>query len=128
MRLILSESQIANILKKKYNFDLDGKVKKITKFEQLPEKVGMLLGKGPFTQYLNVNLKSSGEITPFYLIDFGRDTEKEENKFLYHEGPPNELVKIDNRRLNLYNEKKFREEFDIPNIGFSLTEIFDLFT
>ncbi len=69
MRLILSESQIANLLKKKYNFDLDGKVEKITEFEQLPEEVRRALGKGPFNQYLNMNVKSSGKITPFYFIN-----------------------------------------------------------
>lgn len=117
MKIILSQSRLKEILKNKFNFDLESRVKKITEYDELPEDL-QIIKRAMFHYYLSV---IPGVERPFYLID---------NEYLYHgAGPKEELVKLNPRKNDFITVsiEELREKYNMPNIGLPLSEILDVY-
>ena len=124
MKVVITESKLINFFKNKYGFDFSGRVQKITDHKDLPNKFRWF-SKQFFDSYLNI---VPGEIRPFYVINDGN------KQYLYHISnvPQDDLV--DGRNEDMVDERArrvsidaFKKSNNIPNIGISLTDIFDVY-
>ena len=124
MKIIITESKLVNLFKQRYGVDLSGRVQKITDHSELPNKFKWF-SKKFFDTYLNF---TPGQITPFYLI------EADGKLYLYHNRTLSGNVDEDmideemvDERGRIVNVETFRKSNNIPNIGISLPDFFDMY-
>ena len=125
MKIIITESKLINFFKNKYGFDFSGRVKKISDHKDLPNRFRWF-NKKFFDSYLN---RIPGEIRPFYVINNGNQ------QYLYHfsnipqEDLDDMIVDEDmvDERGRIVSVDDFKKSNNIPNIGISLPDIFDMY-
>jgi hypothetical protein len=123
MKIIITESKLINLFKQRYGFDFSGHVKKIFDHKDLPERFRWF-SKKFFDFYLNI---IPGEISPFYLISV------DNKQYLYHFSNPtkdiSDMVDDDmiDERGRTVNIDDFKKSNNVPNIGLSLKDIFDMY-
>jgi hypothetical protein len=124
MKIIITESKLVNLFKQRYGVDFSGRVQKITDHSELPNKFKWF-SKKFFDAYLNF---TPGQITPFYLI------EADGKLYLYHNRPLSGNVDEDmideemvDERGRIVNVETFKKSNNIPKIGLSLSDFFDMY-
>jgi hypothetical protein len=124
MKIIITESKLVNLFKQRYGVDFSGRVQKITDHSELPNKFKWF-SKKFFDSYLNF---IPGQITPFYLI------EADGKLYLYHKrtlsGDIDEDMideEIIDERGHIVSVNGFKKSNNIPNIGISLSDFFDMY-
>jgi hypothetical protein len=125
MKIIISESKLVNLFKQRYGVDFSGRVQKITDHKDLPNRFRWF-SKKFFDSYLN---RIPGEIMPFYLINDGN------KQYLYHfsnipqEDLDDMIIDEDmvDERGRIVSVEDFKKSNNIPNIGISLPDIFDMY-
>ena len=125
MKIIITESKLVNLFKERYGVDFSGRVQKITDHKDLPNRFRWF-SKKFFDSYLN---RIPGEIRPFYLINDGN------KQYLYHfsnipqEDLDDMIIDEDmvDERGRTVSVEDFKKSNNIPNIGISLPDIFDMY-
>jgi hypothetical protein len=124
MKIIITESKLVNLFKQRYGVDFSGRVQKITDHNQLPNKFKWF-HKNFFDSYLNF---IPGQITPFYLI------EADGKLYLYHKRTLSGNIDEDmideeivDERGQIVSVNGFKKSNNIPNIGLSLSDFFDMY-
>jgi hypothetical protein len=125
MKIIITESKLVNLFKQRYGVDFSGRVQKITDHSELPNRFRWF-SKKFFDSYLN---RIPGEIMPFYLINDGN------KQYLYHfsnipqEDLDDMIIDEDmvDERGRIVSVEDFKKSNNIPNIGISLPDIFDMY-
>lgn len=124
MKIIITESKLINLFKQRFGVDFSGRVKKITDHNDLPNKFKWFT-KNMFDAYLNFVPE---QITPFYLIEADGKLYLYQNKRITRDIEKNmsseEMV---DERGNTVNVESFRKSNNIPNIGLSLPDFFDMY-
>ena len=124
MKIIITESKLINLFKQRYGVDFSGRVKKITDHNDLPNKFKWF-SKKLFDIYLNF---TPGQITPFYVIEADGMLYLYQNKKIPGDMEENmhseEMV---DERGNTVNVESFKKSNNIPNIGISLPDFFDMY-
>jgi hypothetical protein len=124
MKIIITESKLVNLFKQRYGVDLSGRVQKITDHSELPNKFNWF-SKKIFDIYLNF---TPGQITPFYLIEADGKLYLYQNKKIdanmYEDMHSEEMV---DERGRIVNVETFKKSNNIPNIGISLPDFFDMY-
>ena len=124
MKIIITESKLINLFKQRYGVDFSGRVQKITDHKDLPGKFKWF-HKGIFNAYLNFTPE---QITPFYVIEADGKLYLYQNKKITRDMEENmhseEMV---DERGNTVNVESFKKSNNIPNIGISLPDFFDMY-
>lgn len=124
MKIIITESKLINLFKQRYGVDFSGRVQKITDHKDLPDKFKWF-NKGIFNAYLNFTPE---QITPFYVIEADGKLYLYQNKKITRDMEENmhseEMV---DERGNTVNVESFKKSNNIPNIGISLPDFFDMY-
>ena len=124
MKIIITESKLINLFKQRYGVDFSGRVQKITDHKDLPDKFKWF-HKGIFDAYLNFTPE---QITPFYVIEADGKLYLYQNKKITRDMEENmhseEMV---DERGNTVNVESFKKSNNIPNIGISLPDFFDMY-
>ena len=124
MKIIITESKLINLFKQRYGVDFSGRVQKITDHKDLPDKFKWF-HKGIFNAYLNFTPE---QITPFYVIEADGKLYLYQNKKITRDMEENmhseEMV---DERGNTVNVESFKKSNNIPNIGISLPDFFDMY-
>ena len=124
MKIIITESKLINLFKQRYGVDFSGRVQKITDHKDLPDKFKWF-HKGIFDAYLNFTPE---QITPFYVIEADGKLYLYQNKRITRDIEKNmhseEMV---DERGNTVNVESFKKSNNIPNIGISLPDFFDMY-
>ena len=124
MKIIITESKLINLFKQRYGVDFSGRVQKITDHSDLPNRFGWF-NKKIFDAYLNF---TPGQITPFYVIEADGKLYLYQNKKITRDMEENmhseEMV---DERGNTVNVESFKKSNNIPNIGISLPDFFDMY-
>jgi hypothetical protein len=124
MKIIITESKLINLFKQRFGVDFSGRVKKITDHNDLPNKFKWFTKK-MFDAYLNFVPE---QITPFYLIEADGKLYLYQNKRITRDIEKNmsseEMV---DERGRIVNVESFKKSNNIPNIGISLPDFFDMY-
>jgi len=124
MKIIITESKLVNLFKQRYGVDLSGRVQKITDHSELPNKFKWF-SKKIFDTYLNF---TPGQITPFYVIEADGKLYLYQNKKIdadmFEDMHSEEMV---DERGRIVNVETFKKNINIPNIGISLPDFFDMY-
>ena len=124
MKIIITESKLINLFKQRFGVDFSGRVQKITDHKDLPDKFKWF-HKGIFDAYLNFTPE---QITPFYVIEADGKLYLYQNKRITRDIEKNmhseEMV---DERGNTVNVESFKKSNNIPNIGISLPDFFDMY-
>ena len=124
MKIIITESKLINLFKQRFGVDFSGRVKKITDHNDLPNKFKWFTKK-MFDAYLNFVPE---QITPFYLIEADGKLYLYQNKRVSRDIEKNmrseEMV---DERGRIVDVESFKKSNNIPNIGISLTDFFDMY-
>ena len=124
MKIIITESKLINLFKQRYGVDFSGRVQKITDHKDLPDKFKWF-HKGIFNAYLNFTPE---QITPFYVIEADGKLYLYQNKKITRDMEENihseEMV---DERGRIVNVESFKKSNNIPNIGISLPDFFDMY-
>jgi len=124
MKIIITESKLINLFKQRFGVDFSGRVKKITDHKDLPNVFGWF-NKKMFDAYLNFIPE---QITPFYLIEADGKLYLYQNKRITRDIEKNmrseEMV---DERGRIVDVESFKKSNNIPNIGISLPDFFDMY-
>jgi hypothetical protein len=124
MKIIITESKLVNLFKQRYGVDFSGRVQKITDHSELPNKFNWF-SKKFFDTYLNF---TPGQITPFYMIEADGKLYLYQNKKIdadmFEDMHSEEMV---DERGRIVNVETFKKSNNIPNIGISLPDFFDMY-
>lgn len=124
MKIIITESKLINLFKQRFGVDFSGRVKKITDHNDLPNKFKWFTKK-MFDAYLNFVPE---QITPFYLIEADGKLYLYQNKRVSRDIEKNmrseEMV---DERGRIVDVESFKKSNNIPNIGISLPDFFDMY-
>ncbi len=124
MKIIITESKLINLFKQRFGVDFSGRVKKITDHNDLPNKFKWFT-KTMFDAYLNFVPE---QITPFYLIEADGKLYLYQNKRVSRDIEKNmrseEMV---DERGRIVDVESFKKSNNIPNIGISLPDFFDMY-
>jgi hypothetical protein len=124
MKIIITESKLINLFKQRFGVDFSGRVQKITDHNDLPNKFKWFTKK-MFDAYLNFVPE---QITPFYLIEADGKLYLYQNKRVSRDIEKNmrseEMV---DERGRIVDVESFKKSNNIPNIGISLPDFFDMY-
>ena len=124
MKIIITESKLINLFKQRFGVDFSGRVQKITDHKDLPDEFKWFQ-KGIFDAYLNFIPE---QITPFYVIEADGKLYLYQNKRITRDIEKNmrseEMV---DEKGNTVNVESFKKSNNIPNIGISLPDFFDMY-
>lgn len=124
MKIIITESKLINLFKQRFGVDFSGRVQKITDHNDLPNKFKWFT-KTMFDAYLNFVPE---QITPFYLIEADGKLYLYQNKRVSRDIEKNmrseEMV---DERGRIVDVESFKKSNNIPNIGISLPDFFDMY-
>jgi hypothetical protein len=125
MKIIITESKLINLFKQRYGVDFSGRVQKITDHKDLPNKFKWFTKK-MFDAYLNF---TPGQITPFYMIEADGKLYLYQNKKITRDMEENMMhsEEMVDERGRIVNVESFKKSNNIPNIGISLPDFFDMY-
>jgi len=124
MKIIITESKLINLFKQRFGVDFSGRVQKITDHNDLPNKFKWFTKK-MFDAYLNFVPE---QITPFYLIEADGKLYLYQNKRVSRDiGKNMRSEEMVDERGRIVDVESFKKSNNIPNIGISLPDFFDMY-
>jgi len=112
MKIIIKESKIKEVIKKKLGIDLTDRIKRIERYYDLPMYFQMAIPRYMFIEYLN-------QFGPMYLFNGNTDS------YLYQEQDGRELIANSDDKIISYSD--LMEELGIEKLGLTIDQVIDIY-